>query len=68
MRIAMIGTRGVPARYGGFETAVQHIAPGLVQRGWDVTVYCRNPGQTLREYQGVRLVNLPALRRRRRGL
>jgi glycosyltransferase involved in cell wall biosynthesis len=57
-----MGTRGIPARHGGFETAVEHIGPGLAQRGWDVTVYCRNPGQRLPEYHGVRLVNLPALR------
>jgi len=61
-RVALLGTRGIPARHGGFETAVEFIGPGLARRGWDVTVYCRNPGQTLREYQGTRLVNLPALR------
>ncbi|MBK6762438.1 MAG: DUF1972 domain-containing protein [Micrococcales bacterium] len=61
-RVALLGTRGIPARHGGFETAVEFIGPGLARRGWDVTVYCRNPGQTLRHYQGTRLVNLPALR------
>ena len=64
MRIAMIGTRGVPARYGGFETAVEEVGRRLTARGHEVTVYCRNPHQTLRSYQGMRLVNLPALRRR----
>lgn len=61
-RVALLGTRGIPARHGGFETAVEHIGPGLAERGWDVTVYCRNPGQTLRGYRNTRLVNLPALR------
>jgi glycosyltransferase involved in cell wall biosynthesis len=61
-RIALLGTRGIPARHGGFETAVQHIGPGLVDRGWDVTVYCRNPGQRIRAFEGTHLVNLPALR------
>lgn len=61
-RVALMGTRGIPAQHGGFETAVQYIGPGLVERGWDVTVYCRNPGQKLRTYEGTRLVNLPALR------
>ena len=60
----MIGTRGVPARYGGFETAVEEIGSRLVTRGHQVTVYCRNPGQALREHKGMRLINLPALRRR----
>jgi glycosyltransferase involved in cell wall biosynthesis len=59
-----MGTRGVPASYGGFETAVEEIGKRLVQRGYEVTVYCRNPGQTITEYEGMRLVNAPALRHR----
>jgi glycosyltransferase involved in cell wall biosynthesis len=62
MRIALLGTRGVPPRYGGFETAVDEIGSRLAARGHSVTVYCRNPGQTLTEYRGMHLVNLPALR------
>lgn len=61
-RVALLGTRGIPAQHGGFETAVQFIGPGLAEQGWDVTVYCRNPGQRLRDYEGTHLVNLPALR------
>jgi glycosyltransferase involved in cell wall biosynthesis len=64
VRIAMIGTRGVPALYGGFETAVEEIGTRLVERGHDVTVYCRNRDQTLGEYRGMKLVNLPSIRRR----
>jgi glycosyltransferase involved in cell wall biosynthesis len=64
MHIAMIGTRGVPARYGGFETAVEEIGSRLVMRGHRVTVYCRNPGQDQTQHLGMRLVNLPALRRK----
>jgi glycosyltransferase involved in cell wall biosynthesis len=64
VRIAMIGTRGVPARYGGFETAVEEVGRRLSARGHHVTVYCRNENQTLTRYQGMHLVNLPALRRR----
>jgi glycosyltransferase involved in cell wall biosynthesis len=60
----MLGTRGVPPRYGGFETAVDEIGRRLVARGHEVIVYCRNPGQTLRVHEGMRLVNLPAVRRR----
>ena len=59
-----MGTRGVPASYGGFETAVEEIGKRLAARGYGVTVYCRNPGQTLTEYEGMRLVNLPAFRHR----
>jgi len=64
MRIAMMGTRGVPALYGGFETAVEEIGSRLVQRGHQVTVYCRNPDQQLKQYKGMNLVNLPAVRHR----
>ena len=64
LRVAFLGTRGVPATYGGFETAVEEIGKRLAGRGYEVTVYCRNPGQTLTEYEGMRLVNLPAIRHR----
>ena len=59
-----MGTRGVPASYGGFETAVEEVGSRLAERGYEVIVYCRNPGQTLTEYRGMKLVNLPALRNR----
>lgn len=39
--VAIIGTRGYPSYYGGFETAVRKLAPFLVDHGWDVTVYGR---------------------------
>jgi glycosyltransferase involved in cell wall biosynthesis len=39
--VAIIGTRGYPSYYGGFETAVRHLAPYLASQGWDVTVYGR---------------------------
>ncbi|MBZ5734948.1 glycosyltransferase [Nocardioides sp. TRM66260-LWL] len=42
--VAIIGTRGYPSYYGGFETAVRKLAPTLVDAGWDVVVYGR-PGQ-----------------------
>ncbi|MBT2538273.1 glycosyltransferase [Arthrobacter sp. ISL-69] len=43
--VAIIGTRGYPSYYGGFETAVRKLAPFLAEKGWDVTVYGR-PGAT----------------------
>ena len=64
MRIALLGTRGIPANYGGFETFAEHLSTRLVARGHDVTVYCRahyiSPRQI--EYQGVRLKVLPTIR------
>lgn len=43
--VAIIGTRGYPSYYGGFETAIRKLAPFLAENGWDVTVYGR-PGAT----------------------
>ena len=43
MRIALLGTRGIPARYGGFETFAEELSTRLVERGHHVTVYCRAP-------------------------
>ena len=64
MRIAILGTRGVPANYGGFETFAEHLSTRLVARGHEVTVYCRahyvSPRQL--EFQGVRLKVLPTIR------
>lgn len=67
MRIALVGTRGVPARYGGFETAVEEVGRRLVAMGHDVTVYCRRrPGDTQQpgSYLGMHLVHLPAMQRK----
>jgi glycosyltransferase involved in cell wall biosynthesis len=66
LRIALVGTRGVPARYGGFETAVEEVGRRLVEAGHDVVVYCRTAGDEPRPrtHLGMRLVHLPALRRR----
>ena len=41
MKIAMMGTRGIPANYGGFETCVEAISTRLAARGHQVTVYNR---------------------------
>jgi glycosyltransferase involved in cell wall biosynthesis len=64
MRIAILGTRGIPASYGGFETFAEHLSTRLVARGHDVTVYCRahyvSPRQL--EYHGVKLKVLPTIR------
>ena len=41
MRVAILGSRGYPSTYSGYETLVRHLAPGLRDRGFSVTVYCR---------------------------
>jgi glycosyltransferase involved in cell wall biosynthesis len=59
MKIAMIGTRGIPAAYSGFETAVEHLAERFTAKGHEVVVYCR-PHMTERRdhHAGARLVHL----------
>jgi glycosyltransferase involved in cell wall biosynthesis len=64
MKIAILGTRGIPARYGGFETFAERLALGLRARGVDVTVFCEAGAPSApEEYEGVRLryVAAPAL-------
>ncbi|MEU2350290.1 DUF1972 domain-containing protein [Modestobacter sp. NPDC049651] len=66
LRIALVGTRGVPARYGGFETAVEEVGRRLVEQGHEVVVYCRTTtdGPRPDRYLGMELVHLPAMRKR----
>ena len=64
MRIALLGTRGIPANYGGFETFAEELSARLVQRGHQVTVYCRahHAKAGLSEFRGAQLVVLPTIR------
>lgn len=61
MKIAFVGGRGVPALYGGFETAATEIGIRLVERGHEVTAYCRNGygSDGSSEYQGIKKIYLP---------
>jgi glycosyltransferase involved in cell wall biosynthesis len=61
LRIAILGTRGIPANYGGFETFAEELSLRLVRRGHQLTVYCRQRRDPA-EYCGVRLVYLPTIR------
>lgn len=65
LRIALLGTRGIPAAYGGFETFAEEISTRLVARGHSVTVYCRHPfwgDRTAPEnYRGVSLISSPTV-------
>ncbi|HEX3831778.1 MAG TPA: glycosyltransferase [Solirubrobacteraceae bacterium] len=64
MKIAILGTRGIPASYSGFETAVEQLASRLSARGHEVTVYCRPHvvDRKLSTYKGARLIHLPTIR------
>lgn len=63
MRIAIMGTRGIPACYGGFETFAEQLSTRLVARGHEVTVYCRSHYVSPRQlnHQGVLLKVLPTI-------
>lgn len=63
MNIALLGTRGIPASYSGFETCVEQLGQRLGQRGHRVTVYCRSHHITYEgtHYNGMRLVKLPTI-------
>jgi glycosyltransferase involved in cell wall biosynthesis len=61
MRIAILGTRGIPACYGGFETFAEELSTRLAERGHEVTVYSRAP-HPASHYRGVRVRYLPPVR------
>lgn len=64
MKIAILGTRGIPAAYGGFETLAEELSARLAARGHVVTVYARpgGVGAHVAEHRGVRVVSLPTIR------
>ncbi len=60
--VRILGTHGVPAAYGGFETAAENVALYLRDHGWRVIVYCQEPGTgPIREdvWNGIERVNIP---------
>jgi glycosyltransferase involved in cell wall biosynthesis len=61
LRIAILGTRGIPANYGGFETFAEELSKRLVLRGHRVIVYCRERHSS-QSYLGVELRHLPTIR------
>jgi glycosyltransferase involved in cell wall biosynthesis len=60
--LRILGTRGIPAAHGGFETFAEYLALYLAQRGWQVTVYCQQDGEgAVHEdvWEDVRRVHIP---------
>lgn len=58
MKIAIIGTRGIPNYYGGFEQCAEYLALGLVKRGFEVVVYnSHNHPYQEKEWNGVQIVH-----------
>lgn len=62
-RLLILGTRGVPAEHGGFETFAEKLSTHLVQKGWSVTVYCQEDWDRTVPYETmwgrVRRVHIP---------
>jgi glycosyltransferase involved in cell wall biosynthesis len=58
--LALLGCRGIPARYGGFETVAEALAVRFVPLGYDVTVFCQGGARVESCYhKGVRLIHVP---------
>jgi len=63
--VRFLGTRGIPANYGGFETAAEHIALYLQEQGWRVVVYCQETGKgkiRTENWRGIERVVVPVRR------
>ncbi|MBU1567468.1 MAG: DUF1972 domain-containing protein [Proteobacteria bacterium] len=63
--LRILGTRGIPAQHGGFETFAQECALFMCKRGWRVTVYCQESGIgpiTEDTWQGIRRISIPVNR------
>ncbi len=63
MKIAFIGQKGIPAKFGGVETHAQELAVRLAGLGNEVVVYVRNnyTDKNIKEYKGVKLIHLPSI-------
>jgi glycosyltransferase involved in cell wall biosynthesis len=63
LKLAILGSRGYPSSYGGYETLVRHLAPYLVREGHEVTVYCRadEAGRRAWMADGVHCVTTPGV-------
>ncbi|NOZ09070.1 MAG: glycosyltransferase family 1 protein [FCB group bacterium] len=65
--VSILGTRGIPAGHGGFETLAEHLALYLADKGWSVTVYCQQDGRGgIYEdvWKGIRRVHIPVISHR----
>ncbi len=63
-KIAILGTRGIPASYSGFETCVEETSKRFAENGYEVTVFCRSNHYDfkLKNYKGVNLKYIPSIK------
>ncbi len=64
MKIAIIGIRGIPVIYSGFESFAENLAVALANKGKNIYVYCRSPyiDKRIKEYKKVNLISLFTLK------
>lgn len=70
MRVLILGTRGIPAHHGGFETFAEHFSLYLKNKGWSVTVYCQEKGHGPvweDDWNGVKRVHIPVTQEGAKG-
>ena len=62
--ISYIGTKGVPAKYGGAETGVQEISSRLIEKGYEITVFGAHKGKWIKRsnFAGIKTIDFPTLR------
>ena len=61
-KLSILGTRGIPAKHGGFETFAESLAIFLAQKSWEITVYCQEQGsgdQYETQWNGIRRIHIP---------
>ncbi len=61
-KLVILGVRGVPAQHGGFETFAEYLCRYLIDRNWEVTVYCQEEGAAPvyeTDWEGVRRIHIP---------
>jgi glycosyltransferase involved in cell wall biosynthesis len=63
MKIAILGIRGLPSSYSGYETFVGELAPRLAERGHQISIYCRSPlyKEQPKKHLGMQMIYLPSI-------
>ena len=64
IKVAMIGTKGIPAKWGGIEKYIEEVGKRLVQRRHEVTVFgskwfCGNYHKSY--YHGIKIRSVPSI-------
>ncbi len=70
MKLQILGTRGIPAQHGGFETFAEHFSLYLKDKGWDVTVYCQGQGNGSKyedDWLGIHRIHIPVTQEGAKG-